>query len=168
VPETGRRPGELLDRFLARLLDHILVGIVSAIIVSAIIVGSILGSDGNMYAGYGDDVLAGVLSAILSTALLLGYFVYMETRHGRTLGKMATKLHVEGAGGAKPTVEESLKRNIWMALPLLGVIPLIGGLIGAIAQLVAVILIAVGISNDRARRQPWTDKFAGTQVIKEG
>lgn len=140
----------------------------SIVVVSTIVIGTMLGTDGNLYSGYGDDVLAGVLSALLSTALLLGYFVFMETQQGRTLGKMVMNLHVEGPGGAKPTVAESFKRNIWMALPLLGVVPVIGGFIGSVAQLVAVILIAVGISNDTARRQPWTDKFAGTQVIKNG
>ncbi len=37
-----------------------------------------------------------------------------------------------------------------------------------IGQLVAVIMIAVGINNDPVARRPWTDKFAGTRVIKEG
>ncbi len=164
----GRRPGELLDRFLARLMDHVLIGIVNAIIVSVVIVGAVLGSDGTAYFGYGDSILAGIVSAVLSVAISLGYFVYMETQQGRTLGKMVMKLHVEGAAGGKPTVQESVKRNIWLALPLAGIVPFVGGLIGSLGQLVAVIMIAVGINSDQQRRQPWTDKFAGTQVIKEG
>ena len=55
-----------------------------------------------------------------------------------------------------------------MALPLLGIIPILGGLVAGIGQLVAVILIAVGINNDPVARRPWTDNFAGTRVIKEG
>lgn len=149
-------------------MDHVLIGIVNAIIVSVVIVGAVLNSDGNYYFGYGESILAGIVSAVVGVALSMGYFVYMETRQGRTLGKMVMKLHVEGAAGGKPTVQESVKRNIWMALPLLGIVPLIGGLIGSLAQLVAVIMIAVGISSDTAQRKPWTDKFAGTQVIKEG
>ena len=168
APQTGRRPGELLDRFLARLMDHVLIGIVNAIIVSAIVVGAVLGSDGGYYLGYGDSLLAGVVSAVLSTIIALGYFVYMETQQGQTLGTMVMKLPVEGAAGGKPTVQESVKRNIWMALPLLGIVPIVGGLIGSLGQLVAMIMIAVGINSDQQRRQPWTDKFAGTQVIKEG
>ncbi len=36
-------------------------------------------------------------------------------------------------------------------------------------QLVAVIMIAVGINNDTVNRQAWHDHFAGeTRVIKEG
>jgi uncharacterized RDD family membrane protein YckC len=132
-----------------------------------VIVGAVLGTDGG-YFGYGDSLLAGIVSAVLSTIIALGYFVYMETQQGKTLGKMVMKLHVEGAAGGKPTVEESVKRNIWMALPLLGIVPIVGGLIGSLGQLVAMIMIAVGINGDPQRRQPWTDKFAGTQVIKEG
>ena len=167
LPPGGRRPGELLDRFLARLMDHLLIGVINAIIVSVVIVGAVLGSDGTYYLGYGDSILAGLVSAVLSTLIGLGYFVYMETQHGKTLGKMVMKLRVENEAGGKPTVQESVKRNCWMALPLLGVIPIIGGFIGSVGQLVAVILIAVGINNDTVRRRPWTDTLAGTQVIKE-
>ncbi len=42
-------------------------------------------------------------------------------------------------------------------------------LIDALLLLVAVILIAVGISQDTQRRQAWHDRFAGgTQVLKIG
>jgi uncharacterized RDD family membrane protein YckC len=164
----GARPGELLDRFLARLIDHVLLGIVTAIIVSVLVVGLILGTSGNGFMGYGDSLAANLVGAVLSTAVVLGYFVFMETQQGKTLGKMVMKLRVEGAAGGKPTLEESVKRNIWLALPLVGIIPIVGGLISGIGQLVAVIMIAVGINSDTARRRPWTDKLAGTQVIKEG
>jgi len=153
---------------VARLIDHVLIGIVNAIIVSIVIVGIIFGSSGGGVIGYGDSFLAGLVGAVLSVAISLGYFVFMETQQGKTLGKMVMKLHVEGASGGKPSVEESVKRNIWMAFPLAGIVPIIGGLIGSLAQLVAVIMIAVGINGDQVRRQPWTDKFAGTQVIKQG
>jgi hypothetical protein len=55
-----------------------------------------------------------------------------------------------------------------MGLPILGIIPILGGLVAGVGQLVAVIMIAVGINNDPVGRRPWTDNFAGTQVIKEG
>ena len=100
--------------------------------------------------------------------LYLGYFGFMESSQGRTIGKMAMKLRVEGVNGGKPSLEQAIKRNIWLALPLLGIVPILGGLVAGIGQLVAVIMIAVGINNDTVRRRPWTDKFAGTQVIKEG
>lgn len=164
---TGARPGELLDRAVARLIDHILIGVVNAIIASVLIVG-IIGLDG---AGYGFSTgasfAAAAVSALVSVALGLGYFGFMDTTQGRTLGKMVMKLRVVGAGGGNPTWEESLKRNSWIALGLLGIIPFLG-IIGSLASLVLVIVIAVQINNDTAQRKPWTDNFAGTQVLKEG
>jgi uncharacterized RDD family membrane protein YckC len=151
---------------VARLIDHVLIGIAGAL-VNAIIIVAILGMDSGSF-GFGGSIAASIVGAVLTTAIALGYFVFMETSQGKTLGKMVMKLRVEGPNGGNPTVEQSVKRNVWMAFPLLGVIPLIGGLIGAIGQLVAVIMIAVGISNDNVARRPWTDKLADTRVLKQG
>lgn len=163
---VGPRPGELLDRFLARLIDNILLVVVTLIIVVPLLF-TMLGLNGGGF-GMGGGFAAGAVSAVVSTVIYLGYFGFMESSRGQTVGKMLMKLHVQGANGGKPTFEQAVKRNIWMGLPLLGVVPILGGLIGSLLQLVAVIMIAVGINNDPARRQPWTDKFADTQVIKEG
>jgi len=162
-PPTGR-PGELLDRFLARFIDLILVGVINGVITAILIVG-VFNLDDSMF-GIGGGIAAGIVSAVLSTVIGLGYFAVMESSQGKTVGKMILKLHVLGASGGKPTLEEAVKRNIWMALPILGIVPILGGLVAAIGQLVAVITIAIGINNDPIRRQPWTDKYAGTQVVK--
>jgi uncharacterized RDD family membrane protein YckC len=151
---------------VARFIDLLLVGVVNAIIASIVIV-SALGLNGGAF-GIGGSFAAGAISAVLNTLIGLGYFAFMESSQGKTLGKMVMKLRVVGAAGGNPTLEEAAKRNIWLALPLLGVIPILGGLVAALGELVAVIMIAVGINNDPVRRQPWTDKFAGTQVLKEG
>ena len=164
---VGSRPGELGERFLARLLDSLLLAVVNAIIVGFVIVGAIFGSSGGFGFGAAGDWAASAVAAVLSTAIYLAYFAIMDSTQGRTIGKMVMKLRVVGKNGGNPTVEESLKRNCWMALSLLGVVPIIGGLVGGVAQLVAVILIAVGISNDTVRRQAWHDKFAETQVLKD-
>lgn len=163
---TGPRPGELLDRFLARLIDYVILIVVAAIINTVLLVG-VFGLRGGAL-GMGGSFTFAALSAVITTVIYLGYFAFMESNSGKTVGKMAMKLRVEGENGGKPTLEQAVKRNIWMALPLLGVVPIVGGLIGGLGELVAVILIAVGINNDPVRRQPWTDKFASTQVIKEG
>ncbi len=163
---AGRRPGELLDRFLARLIDGILLFVVNLVILVPVVIG-ILGINSTGGFGMGGSFAASAVSAVLSTVIYLAYYGLMESTRGQTVGKMAMKLHVVGPTGANPTLEEAVKRNIWLGLPILGVVPIIGGLIGGLAQLAAVIMIAVGISNDPNRR-PWTDKFAGTQVMKEG
>jgi len=165
---VGTRPGELGERFLARLIDSVLLAVVNALIVGFLIVGAIFGTSGGMGFGGAGDYAASAVAAVLSTAIYLAYYAYFDTTQGRTVGKMVMKLRVVGEGGGKPTIEESLKRNCWMALSLLGVVPLIGGLVGGLAQLVAVIMIAVGINNDNVRRQAWHDKLAATHVLKEG
>ena len=82
---------------------------------------------------------------------------------------MVLKLHTYGPTGQKPTFEQALRRNIWVAFGILGIIPIVGGIVGGIAELVAVIMIAVGINNDTVNRQAWHDKFAGgTFVRKQG
>ena len=102
------------------------------------------------------------ISGIVSAALYLGYFAFMESTRGQTIGKQVMKLKVVGPdGNQNPTTNEAVKRNIWNVFQ---VVPCIGSL----AALASVILIAVGINSD-PRRQHWFDKFAGgTQVLKIG
>lgn len=164
---AGPRPGELLDRFLARLIDMVILFVVNLIIGIAIIAGA-LGLNGASSFGLGGSFAASAITAVITAVINLGYFAYMESSQGKTVGKMVMKLRVESETGGKPTLEQAAKRNIWVAAPILGVIPILGGLIGSVLELVAIIMIAVGINSDAVRRQPWTDKFANTQVIKEG
>lgn len=127
-------------RFGARLIDGIITGIVSFVVGLAI---------------PGDSMLiAGILGAIIA----LGYFVALETSNGATPGKQLLNLQVVGASGGNPTVEESLKRNIWLAFQ---VVPILGGL----ASLAAAIAIAVTISTNDENRG-LHDQFAGTSVPK--
>jgi uncharacterized RDD family membrane protein YckC len=167
-PATGTRPGELLDRFLARLVDGILLAVVDGIVVTGIVVGAIMGDSNGFFYG-ASGYAAGAVSAVLSAALYLAYFGYLESTRGQSVGKMVMKLRVLGPEGGNPTLEQSLRRNCWVAFGVLGVVPVIGGLVGEIASLVAAVMIAVGINNDTVNRQAWHDRFAGgTQVVKEG
>lgn len=166
-PLTGARPGELLDRFLARLIDFVLLAVVNGIIVVAVIVGVVMGESGGIY---GTSSIAGdIVAAIVSTAIYLAYFGYLESSRGQTVGKMVMKLRTVGASGGNPTMEEALRRNIWVGFGILGVVPIVGPAVGALAELAAVIMIAVGINNDTVNRQAWHDNFAGgTRVVKVG
>jgi uncharacterized RDD family membrane protein YckC len=167
---AGPRPAELLDRFLARLVDYVLLAIVNAIIVSTLIVGAILGSSAGVFGfGGGGDFVASLVASVIGVVITLGYFAWMESNRGQTVGKMLLKLRVHGPNGGNPSFEQAVRRNAFTALSLIGIVPLIGWLLAPVAQLVAVVLIAVGINNDTARRQGWHDQFAGgTTVVKEG
>ena len=168
APSGAGAPADLLNRFLARLIDFIVLGVVNAIIDAIIVVG-IFGLNGGTFGlGMGSGYAAGVVTSVIAAALYLGYFAVMESRTGQTLGKMVLKLRTEGPDGGPPSMEVAVRRNFWVALGILGIIPFIGGLIGALAQLVIVIVIAVTINNSPTR-QGWHDTFAGgTRVVRTG
>jgi uncharacterized RDD family membrane protein YckC len=151
------QPGGLLDRFLARLIDGILVA------VPVIIINVVLTAASDSF------LIANAVTAVVNAILYVGYFAYFESNRGQTIGKQVMKLQVFGPDGAsKPTMEQAVRRNIWLGFGIAGIVPILGALVAGLAQLAAVILIAVNINSD-PRRQHWFDKFAsGTQVIKVG
>ncbi|CAN5282894.1 RDD family protein [soil metagenome] len=169
---VGTAPGGLLERFLARLIDSVIVGIVSGIIMFAVFANiftdttTVLGvtvDNGYTYGFY-------LFSALVQAALWFGYFVFFETSTGATLGKTLLKLKVVGPDGSShPTVQQSVMRNVWGALGLLGILGAVGQTLGGLAQLAAVIVIAVQInSNLPSRRHFFDDLAGGTQVLKVG
>ncbi len=143
TPVAGAQPGDLLPRFFARLIDGLILAVVD--IVVTVITNS---------------TVAGVIGGII----YLGYYAYLESSRGQTIGKQVLNLHVQGASGANPTMEEALRRNAWAALGIISAIPILGW-IASLAELAAVIMIAVTISQDALRRG-WHDKFANTSVVK--
>ena len=156
-PSGVGQPGSLIDRFVARLIDGVIVG------VAGVIINIVLGIISNSW------LLTGFVSAVVTAALYLGYFAYFESSRGQTIGKQVMKLKVFGPDHvSNATLEQAARRNIFTAFGIAGIIPIIGGLLGGLASLAAVILIAVNINSD-PQRQHWFDKFAGgTQVIKIG
>lgn len=162
------RPGELADRFLARLIDFAILVVAGFIVVGGVVVNLLMGGSYGAF-GFGGSFLSTLVSSVLMAALYLGYFAYFESSRGQTLGKMAMKLETRGPDGGRPTLEQAVKRNIWVALGIVGVVPIVGSLLAGVGQLVAMIMIAMGINGDVAGRRGWHDKFAdGTQVVKVG
>jgi uncharacterized RDD family membrane protein YckC len=143
APVAGAQPAGLGFRFLARLIDGILIGILTAVITAL-----------------SDRVIGGIIGGIL----YLAYYVYMESNQGHTFGKKWLKMRVHGASGGNPTMEEAFRRNAWYVLGIFAGLPVLGWLLG-LAELVAVIAIAVTISQDPLKRG-WHDKFGNTSVTK--
>jgi uncharacterized RDD family membrane protein YckC len=167
-PVSGAgQPADLLMRFLARLIDFIILGIGVAIINAILFVGIFgLTSGGGFGMSMGGSYAYAALSGIVGAIIYLAYFSLLESRNGQTLGKMLLKLRTEGPDGSSPSMELALKRNFWVALGALAVIPIVGGLIGGLAELAIMIVIAVTISNSPTK-QGWHDTFAGgTRVVK--
>ena len=155
------QPADLMPRFLARLLDYVLLFAVYVVIAIALGLGSLLSE------GDGQRYVLNALDAIVTTALYLGYFTLMESRGGQTVGKMVLKLRTQGPDGSTPTLQQALKRNLFNGTWILGVVPLLG-LLNPVVWLAACIVIAVQISGSPTR-QAWHDRFAdGTQVVRVG
>ena len=140
---SGRVPGGLLARWLARVIDGILIAIVSFLLAFA------------------TDSLESIWVTGLFTGLLtFVYYVAFEVTQGWTPGKKVLGLSVHGAGGtAKPTLQQSAIRNAFTLLPI---IPLIGGLLGV----VAILVIAVTINSSPTKQGKHDELAGGTQVLK--
>src|SRR4051794_15189988 len=162
------QPGDLFPRFLARAIDNILLGIVTYLInqVVARSIFDVNNTNMSLDSTLGKVYVASAISGVISGALALAYFGLLESRKGQTVGKMALGLRTQGPDGALPTLEQAIRRNFWEALSVLAVIPFVGGLIGELATLVIVIVIAVTVGNSQIK-QGWHDRFAGgTRVLK--
>ena len=161
------QPADLMPRFLARLIDYILLMIVNVVLVAVVVIGAIMGDTAG-FGGFGaTNTAAGAVSSILAAILYVGYFAVMESSRGQTVGKMVMSIAVQGPDGGRPTFAEAVKRNAWAGLGILGIVPIIGGVIGGLLQLAAVIYIAVTINANITTRQGWHDQFAGgTRVVR--
>lgn len=140
APASGIAGATLGVRFVARLIDGLIVGL------ATFVIGLVPGLDGFL------------ISGIIGAALYIGYYAYFENDRGATFGKQAMSLQVVGADGGNPSYEESVKRNIFGAFQI---VPILGGL----ASLVATIAIAVTI-NSAPDNRGVHDNFAGTTVLK--
>lgn len=158
APGVGS-PADLGTRFLARLIDHVILGVATAVLVVPLLVGAMFTGSGNAFGfGFGFSAYS-IVAAIVTALITIGYFALMESKMGQTVGKMVLGLRTEGPDGNKPTLEQAIKRNAWYAL---AIVPFLGGL----AELAAAIYIAVTISNS-ATRTGWHDTYAGgTRVVK--
>ena len=165
LPDGAGQPPELFMRFLARVIDNILLGIVSAIISA--IVATIFSLPSTSYGyGLGASYASAAISGVIGAVIALAYFALMESRSGQTIGKRVLRLRTVGPDGSPPSLEEALRRNFWVALGALAVIPFLGAAVGAVAELVIVIVIAVTIGRSPIG-QGWHDRFAGgTRVVR--
>jgi uncharacterized RDD family membrane protein YckC len=150
-PAPNQEPGSLGLRFAARLIDHVIIGVVALILAIVL----------NLIFHYWGGGLIAVINGAIGALLTFVYFVAMETSRGATIGKKLLGLSVHGADGAvRPTVQQSATRNAWT---LFSIIPF---MIGTFLALVSVIAIAVTINNSPTK-QGIHDKLAGgTQVLK--
>ncbi len=142
-PAPGR-PGGLGARFLARLIDGILINIVAFFLTLFFL----------------DNDYWFLVTGLFSGVLTFGYFVLFETTQGSSPGKRLFGLSVRGPGGlAKPDARQSAIRN---SFTLLAVVPYLGSLLAFVAYVV----IAVTINGSPTKQGKHDELAGGTQVVK--
>lgn len=134
-------------RLLGRIIDAFVVGI-PMVILFAIIPGLSVG---------------GIVYTILTTLVGFGYFVYLESSTGATVGKKLLNMRVVASNGQPLSMEASARRNWWLLIGVLSGIPVLGFL-ASLASLGVVIYIAVTISGD-ANNRGWHDQMADAGVV---
>ncbi len=146
---------DIVQRFVAILIDAILVGILVGIIYAIVIFGGFLTFDLTDPNSLTTGVFGGVMFImnIISQVIFLLYFVVMEGgKTGATIGKKVMKLKVVDEQYRDIDMGKAFLRNIPRYIPY------IGGLIFVID----VIMILVRDDNQSLR-----DMLAHTYVVKE-
>lgn len=145
-PAPARRPGRLVRRFLARLIDGVVVEI-AALVLSLFVF---------------DDSYPFLVTGLFSGVLTFGYFVLFETTQGATPAKRLLGLAVRGPDGvSQPTISQSALRNAFTLLATL--VPYLGGLVAFVAYVV----IAVTISSSPTKQGKHDELAGGTWVIRD-
>lgn len=140
----AQQPAGLGLRFLARLIDGIVVN-VAAFLLSLVLF---------------DEDYWFLATSLFSGVLMFAYFVFFEVIYGSSPGKKLLGLAVHGPGGAaKPNTKQSAIRN---AFTLLAVVPYVGSLLALVAYLV----IAATISTSPTNQGKHDELAGGTQVVK--
>ena len=159
-PGGDSLPGGLRPRFAAKVVDALLLALVLTV-TSAVLGFAAL--DMGMRSGVGVDLLGTLVSA----GIVVGGPAYLEATRGRTPGKVVMGLRVENLAGDRPTMRQAITRNAYLAVVLIGILPLVGATITTVAFLVVAIRTATTINDDPLWRRGWHDRLAGTRVVSD-
>jgi uncharacterized RDD family membrane protein YckC len=130
---------------------------VVAFVIDAVIVYLVLGVLGVAYAlPYffltGINTMAAMFAGIFSFVagiVLVVYFTVFENWAGTTLGKRAMGLHVQSKSGGNPNLVQAFTRNL-----------------SKIYWLLLFLDIIIGLATTKEYTQKFSDRFAGTSVVK--
>jgi len=137
-------------RCVARIIDGFVL-IIPLLVISLVVSGDAVL---DFSSGRRSEWTASLLGVLLAYA----YFVWCESARGATVGKSVFNIVVVGPDG-RPTVEQAARRNAWM---LLTIIPVLGGFLSFVAQVV----IIVSIARD-PRGQGVHDRYADVVVVRD-
>ena len=139
--------GHWVLRFIALIIDSIILGIVAWILSSFVLVSLLFsGAAYSIWLGYGNFLILPLILGILEVL----YFAILEVAWGGTIGKRLMGLTVQMTNGNKITLDKAFIRNIskiyWLLLLLDWIIAL--------------------VTPGADRRQKYSDRMAGTTVVQ--
>lgn len=164
---AGPAPGLEYGRFGVRLVALIIDGIILGLISGA--VSSLLGIGFVGWYGVGPDTfrldigfgVGWLIYVLLNAAISGAYFVYSWTHGNATPGQRILNLEVRKAADGTPIAQDqAIKRWIFLVLPVINSIPVLGFLVALYNLFLAYTTYA-----DPAK-QGFHDKQAGTVVVR--
>ena len=142
-------------RLVARIIDVVIIVAVVVFLTIVGIAGLVLGSETGEEVLEAAALFLGFGGLVFFTIVVLLYEPTLIALRGQTLGKMAMRIMVVRAeNGEVPGWGKAIGR--WILPGLLGLIPVVGGLL--------VLLVYLSLLWD-ASRQGWHDKMGTTVVI---
>jgi uncharacterized RDD family membrane protein YckC len=143
-PAAGLQYGGFWVRFIAFILDGIVLFVIGAALGPLAGTGQMVQTDNGTY-------VFNYTGSALSTLIGLIYFIGFWSWRGQTPGMIPFNLRVVMADtGQKPDVVRSLLRYV-----------------GLIISIVVIFIGLIWVAFD-ARKQGWHDKIAGTLVVRPG
>lgn len=100
-----------LTRFIHCIIDTI------AFVILAILIGFILG----LFINVADQGLINILGYLMLAGGFFGYYVFMETKYQKTIGKFISKTRVVNKNGAKPDLGDIVRRTFCRLIPFDGI-----------------------------------------------
>lgn len=142
-------------RLVARIIDVVIIVAVAIFLTIVGVAGLVLGSETEADVLEATALFVGFGGLAFFTIIVLLYEPTLIALRGQTLGKMAARIKVVRAeDGEVPGWGKAIGR--WLLPGLLGLIPVVGGLL--------VLLVYLSLLWDD-RRQGWHDKMGTTVVI---
>lgn len=160
IPGKGAvKLASMTQRFVARLLDYVILGVVIGVLmaIAIAIFAAGAGLDDGSGSGAGIGLLGMLGLFILAMILVYAYEAVMVAFWGATVGKMIMKVKVvKPRNGDVPGVGSSIVRFL---------IPGVAGLIPFVGWIGTLVCYMSPTFDSTGRRQGWHDKVANTIVV---
>lgn len=96
-------------RFGNLFLDQLFFGIPSSLLVNFLIYGDLAGDPSSPEEA--------IINPLISWLLYVGYYIFMESVYGKTIGKMITGTKVIDENGGKPSLGQIVGRSFARLIP---------------------------------------------------